>query len=149
MPTLRHLLPLLCLLTCLGLPVWADKPVYDTSQGAAIRGYDAVAYFTKGTAIRGTPEIRVMWKGVVWHFANDAHREAFEANPRAYAPQYGGYCAYAVAQGYTMPTDPSAWRIVDGKLYLTHNTRVLKLWLRDVPRHLALSEAHWPAVLKK
>ncbi len=125
----------------------AEQPIFHAREGAAIGGYDTVAYFTDGRAVPGAADIMVMWKGVVWHFSSDAHREAFEANPRAYAPQYGGYCAYAVSFGQLMGTDPTSWQIVDGKLYLAHSAPVLRIWSGDVPGYLVQSEANWPAVL--
>ncbi|WP_146344853.1 YHS domain-containing (seleno)protein [Falsiphaeobacter marinintestinus] len=128
-------------------PVRADTPIFHARDGAAIGGYDTVAYFTTGAAVPGTPEIVVMWKGVVWQFASQSHRDAFEANPRAYAPQYGGYCAFAVSQGYTVGTDPEIWRIIDGKLYLIHNASVLSRWLTDLDGNLVMSETNWPSVL--
>ncbi|MEY8838928.1 YHS domain-containing (seleno)protein, partial [Cribrihabitans sp. XS_ASV171] len=85
--------------------------------------------------------------GVEWHFTSSANRETFEANPRAYAPQFGGYCAYAVANGYTAATDPHAWHIVDGKLYLTHSARADVLWQQDMAGNIARARSHWPGVL--
>lgn len=128
-------------------PGRADMPVFYSSDGAAIGGYDTVAYFRSGSAVPGRREITVMWKGAVWRFASQTNREAFEANPRAYAPQYGGYCAYAVSRGHVAGTDPEAWRIVDGKLYLIHSRSILEIWARDPKAHIARSKANWPAVL--
>lgn len=135
------------LLAWLGGPVRADAPIYFSQQGAAINGYDPVAYFTDGAPVQGRSEISVMWKGVVWLFANHEHREAFEANPRAYAPQFGGYCAYAISLGYRDATEPDAWAIVDGRLYLIRSVRVLTLWEQDADRNIARAAANWPAVL--
>jgi YHS domain-containing protein len=85
----------------------------------AILGYDTVAYFTEGRAIKGTPEFTKQWLGATWHFASAAHRDAFAANPISYAPQYGGFCAAGVSlEEASANIDPQAWRIVDGKLYL-------------------------------
>ena len=121
--------------------------MFYAESGAAMSGYDVVSYFTSGGPELGQPEIAVMWKGAAWHFASHANREAFEANPRAYAPQFGGYCAYAIAQGHIVSTDPTAWRVVDGKLYLTHSKQIEQMWLRDVPGFIARAEGNWPAVL--
>lgn len=146
----RIVLPLIALMTLLSAGyARADQPIFHSQDGAAIGGYDTVAYFTVGAPVRGQPDIAVMWKGAVWLFSSTNNRERFEANPRAYAPQYGGYCAYAVSRGYTMETDPTAWRISDGKLYLIHNPRVLSLWTNDMAGNIALSEANWPGVLSE
>lgn len=121
--------------------------MFYANDGTAIGGYDTVAYFTRGAPTMGQPDIAVMWKGAIWHFSSHENREAFEANPRAYAPQFGGYCAYAVALGYTTSTDPQAWKIVDGKLYLVHSRDIEQVWERELTGNIALAEAHWPGVL--
>lgn len=125
----------------------ADHPVFYAREGAAISGYDTVAYFTMGKPVLGEPDIAVKWKGAVWLFSSMAHRDKFEADPRSYAPQYGGYCAYGTAMGVAKPTDPQAWKIVDGKLYLMNTPGVLNLWLRDVDGTIQRSNLNWPAIL--
>ena len=127
----------------------AESPMYFTDGGAAIHGYDTVSYFQAGTPVRGAPEIAVMWKGATWHFASQQNREVFEANPRAFAPQFGGYCAYAVARGYLTSTDPNAWQIVDDRLYLVHSQQIERLWSRDVEGNIRSAEGNWPRVLYK
>ncbi len=88
-----------------------------------------------------------MWKAAYWHFSSHENREIFEANPRAFAPQFGGYCAYAVARGYLTDTDPDTWQIVEDKLYLVHSPEVARLWQEDIPGNIALAERNWPRVL--
>ena len=92
-------------------------------KGVAVGGYDPVAYFTDGKPIAGKPEITLLHDGAIWRFANEANRDAFKAEPAKHAPQYGGYCAWAVANGYTAKGDPKAWTVAGGKLYLNYNTR--------------------------
>jgi YHS domain-containing protein len=128
-------------------PLLAQTPVFFSDGGSAINGYDTVAYFKQKTPVKGRSDISVMWKGVVWRFANDANREAFEANPWAYAPQYGGYCAYGVSMGYRDVTVPDAWQIIDGKLYLIRTRLVREIWQRDVDGHIVRANANWPGVL--
>ena len=147
--SVRPLAALIAVLFALAAPVRADSPVWFTSHGAAIDGYDTVAYFTAGKPVPGRAGIEVEWKGAIWRFASRGNRERFEANPRAFAPQYGGYCAYAVSRGHLASTDPQAWKIVDGKLYLTHSPAVLAMWSRDIAGNLARSEANWPGVLPR
>ena len=127
----------------------ADQPMIYASNGAAIDGYDAVAYFTSHSAVKGQPSHKVMWTGAVWYFVTSQNREAFEANPRAYAPKFGGYCAYSVSQGRTAASDPQAWRIEGGRLYLNHNRQVRDVWLKDVEGNIRRANANWPAVLSK
>ena len=127
----------------------ADQPMIFAVKGAAINGYDPVAYFAQGAAVRGNPGHKVMWKGATWYFVSSRNRETFEANPRAYAPKYGGYCAYAVSRGYTASTDPTAWRIEDGRLFLNHSLRVREVWQSDMAANIKRANANWPAVLSK
>lgn len=130
-------------------PARADQPMIHARSGLAIGGYDPVAYFTDGKPVKGRAAHQVMWKGAVWFFASAAHREAFEADPRRFAPQFGGYCAYAVSRGYTAKTDPEAWKVHEGRLYLNYSTRVRSLWARDIPGNIALARENWPDVLSR
>jgi len=106
-------------------------------DGVALRGYDPVAYFTNGAATKGEADFTAHWDNAAWHFASAANRAQFLNSPEAFAPQYGGYCAWAVSQGYTAPIDPDASRIVDGKLYLNANRRIQRRWEQDVAGHIA------------
>jgi hypothetical protein len=133
----------------LSLPAFAASPEVFSAGGVAINGYDPVAYFTQMKPVKGTPANMLDWNGASWQFASASNRAAFEANPRAYAPQYGGYCAYAVAQGYTAKTDPDAWTIVQGKLYLNFSKSVRRRWERDIPGQVAAADMNWPGVLAK
>lgn len=124
----------------------AEAPVFATNEGA-IRGYDPVAYFTVGEPIMGSDQFTTQWQGATYKFASAASLELFKAEPAAYAPQYGGYCAYAVAKGATAGTVPEAWSIVDGKLYLNYSLNVQQRWRKDVPGHIRAADQNWPAVL--
>lgn len=117
-------------------------PVY-TRDGLALAGYDPVAYFTEGAARPGRPEHRLKWHGALWQFASDENCLAFEMSPMRFKPQYGGYCAYTVAHGTPMKSDPEAWTIHDGKLYMNFNPSLRILWRRDIPGHIAMAEAEW------
>ena len=123
-----------------------EAPVFTTGDGA-IRGYDPVAYFTIGKPTRGSDQFTASWQGATYKFASAANLELFKAEPAAYAPQYGGYCAYAVSKGATAGTVPDAWTIVDGKLYLNYSLGVRKRWRKDVPGHIRAADRNWPAVL--
>ena len=124
-------------------------PLYYTDNGAAIGGYDVVSYFAENAPLLGLPGISVMWKGAVWRFASQQNRDRFESNPRAFAPQFGGYCAYAVSRGYLTSTDPNAWQIVDSRLYLTHSLEVERMWREDMAENIHQAEVNWPDVLYK
>jgi len=118
-------------------------------QGVAIRGYDPVAYFDTGAPIVGNPAIKYEWQGATWLFATTAHRDAFSADPQHYAPQYGGYCAYAVSRGTTADADPHQWAVVDGKLFLNNNALAKKLWDQDRPGNIKAGDENWPLIPKE
>ena len=114
-----------------------EKPIYtSTFSSLAVSGYDSVAYFTDGKPVKGKGEFSFKWKGAEWRFSNAENLAKFKADPDTYAPQYGGYCAWAVSQGYTAPTDPEAWHIVDGKLYLNYSESVQRQWMEDIPGNI-------------
>lgn len=141
----RSLLGLLALVF-VPLVFAAEAPVFATDEGA-IRGYDPVAYFTVGEPTKGSDKFTASWQGATFKFVSAANLELFQAEPVAYAPQYGGYCAYAVAKGATAGTVPEAWTIVEGKLYLNYSLGVRQRWRKDAPGHIAAAEQNWPAVL--
>ncbi|MCF8467089.1 MAG: YHS domain-containing protein [Sneathiella sp.] len=126
----------------------AESLYYSSFFRTAVEGYDVVAYFTDGKPTEGRQEHKVNWKGVDWYFASDGHKKLFEADPEKYAPQYGGYCAWAVSQGYTASTVPEAWRIVDGKLYLNYSKGVQKTWEENIPGNIAEANKNWPGIAK-
>ena len=117
------------------------------SAGLAMRGYDPVAFFTDGKPVVGRPAHRLQWNGATWQFASAEALETFRAAPDRYAPQFGGYCAWAVSQHYLAPGDPKFWKIVDGKLYLNANARAKELWEADQADAIIRGHGNWPAVL--
>ncbi len=114
--------------------------------GVAIGGYDPVAYFTAGKPVQGSSDFEYEWMGAKWRFASAADRDQFAADPEKYAPQYGGYCAYAVSQGATADVDPDAWHIEGGKLYLNLSKKVQSIWLKDIPGYIGKADANWPKI---
>jgi len=114
----------------------------------ALSGYDAVAYFDQGRPIMGLAQFETEWKGAKFRFASAAHLARFKANPAAYAPQYGGYCAWAVSQGHTAKGDPKVWKLVGGKLYLNYDAAVQQRWTQDIPGNISRADRNWPRVLK-
>ena len=115
--------------------------------GVAIDGYDPVAYFTDGKPVEGRKEFAYDWGGATWRFASAGHRDLFAAAPGKYAPQYGGYCAWAVSNSYTADTDPQAWSIVDGRLFLNYSLEVRSKWEQDVPGNIGRADRNWPKLL--
>ncbi|MEE9358919.1 MAG: YHS domain-containing (seleno)protein [Hyphomicrobium sp.] len=128
----------------------AAPPVYTgIVKGVAVGGYDPVALFTDGKPVKGNKDLTTNYDGATWRFASAANRDAFQADPAKYAPQYGGYCAYAVSKGSTAKGDPQAWTVHDGKLYLNYNKNVRAMWAKDIPGNVKKGDANWPAVLEK
>jgi len=122
----------------------AEPPVYTGSfSDTALQGYDPVAYFEQGEAVKGSDDFTTEYMGATFKFASAADRDAFIADPAAYAPQYGGYCAWAMADGKYAKGDARYWRIVDGKLYLNYNAGIQKKWEKDVPGFISKADTHW------
>lgn len=126
----------------------AEPPIYTSAfDDLAVQGYDPVAYFTAGKPVKGAKEFSTKYMGATFRFASAANRDAFIANPAGYAPQYGGYCAWAVSQGYTAKGDARNWKIVDGKLYLNYNTSIQKKWEGDIPGFVSAANTNWPGLV--
>ena len=118
-------------------------------DGIALRGYDPVAYFEKGEPVKGTAEHEIFWHDAIWRFESAKNRSLFEDDPEKYAPQYGGYCAWAVAEkGEAFATDPNAWRIVDDKLYLNYDANIQTRWEKDIPGFIREGDEKWPRLMK-
>ena len=129
--------------------VAAEPPIFTgLVKGVAVGGYDPVAYFTEGKPVKGSQDFTLQHEGATWRFSSAENRAAFEADAARYAPQYGGYCAYAVSKGYTAKAEPDAWTIHDGKLYLNFDKSVRTLWEKDIPGYVKKADANWPGVLQ-
>lgn len=113
-------------------------------NGIAIKGYDPVAYFTAGAPQRGKKDITSKHQGATYRFASAENKALFDANPAKYAPAYGGYCAYGVAQGYKVKIEPDQFKIVGGKLYLNYDARVQSTWVKDIPGYIKTADNKWP-----
>ncbi|MEQ9641171.1 MAG: YHS domain-containing (seleno)protein [Alphaproteobacteria bacterium] len=135
-------------LFALAAPGLAKEPeIYAKDGNVAINGYDPVSYFD-GMPMPGKTEHTLMHRGAEWRFASAGNLAKFKADPAAYEPQYGGYCAYAVSYGSTAKTEPDAWKIVDGKLYLNYDKNIQSRWENDIPGHIEKADANWPKVLE-
>lgn len=148
--SINYLLSILLLSIFSTVALAADPDIYSHKKKGAIKGADAVAYFSLKEGdkyVKGSDEFTHEWNGATWKFSSQENLDKFSANPEQYAPQYGGYCAFAVSHNFTKPTNPDAWRIVDGKLYLNLSKGVQKKWLKDVPGNIARADKNWPSVL--
>lgn len=143
--TLTRRTTLAMLAVTVAMPAFAAEPKHYTKNGLAIGGYDPVAYFTEKKAKKGSPKHSLAWGGVKWRFKSAENKALFEANPAKYAPQYGGFCAYAMASGDRVEISPTAWEIYNGKLYLNYNSLIRIIWNRDKDGYISKANKHWPA----
>ncbi|SHH17221.1 YHS domain-containing protein [Cognatiyoonia sediminum] len=120
-----------------------------SSTGLALQGYDPVAYFTVGEATPGNWTITSSYNDATYRFASEEHKAAFDADPEAYLPQYGGYCAFGAAMGFKFDGDPNQWKVVDGELFLNISADIQERWLEDVPGFIQLADTNWPAIEDK
>ena len=129
--------------------------------GHAINGYDTVAYFDLDAtdldvdglpnikAVKGDPNFSAEYQGATWLFSSQENLDRFTADPAKYAPAYNGYCAYAAANGSLAKTNPDAWRIIDGRLYLNFSTSVQRRWVKDIPGHIEKANGNWDELATK
>ncbi len=132
------------------LPLRAESPAINLGyfNKLAMNGYDVMTYWRGGKPLEGKPEFSFQYKDATWIFISAENRDAFAADPEAYAPAYGGYCAYAAAQGEVSDVDPFAWRIYKDRLYLNYGPRVRRTWANKIDDNIAKADAVWPEPLK-
>lgn len=118
-------------------------PINMNADKVAIRGFDTVAYFTDGKAMKGQSEFEHLWQGARWQFASATNRDLFAANPERYAPKYGGYCSMGLAIGEFSDADPEVWTIVEGQLYLNKVEWVQEVWRKGADAYIVASELNW------
>ena len=129
--------------------VSAKSLVNVDKKGVGIREHDPVAYFTENKAVKGSPQFQSSFEGVIYYFASAENKATFDSNPAKYAPQFGGFCAWAVSRGYTAPIDPNAFQIVNGRLLLQYSLRVRKDFSQDPEGNLRQADANWPGIVEK
>lgn len=127
----------------------ASDPIYTGFfSNKALEGYDTVAYFTEGKAVEGTSNFKAKYQGAEWWFASKEHLDMFTDDPEKYAPQYGGYCAWAVGEKNQLaPGDPHQWTIHQGKLYINYDQSVQDTWLPKKDRFIKIADQNWPTIL--
>src|SRR5688572_5163920 len=123
--------------------------VLKNKEGAAILGYDPVAYFTDGKPARGNVRFKSVHEGATYHFASAEHKAMFDANPAKYAPAYGGYCGYAASINRLSPISPDWWQLVDGRLVLQHNKKAFDHFNKDLAGNTTKADANWPGLIMK
>jgi len=128
--------------------VFAADAIYTPwHNNLAIRGYDTVAYFTENAPVKGKKTHNMEWQGATWRFSSGENLALFKADPEKYAPQYGGYCAYAVANDSLASIEPEQFTILNGKLYLNYNADVQQQWLEKRDAYIELADKKWPNIL--
>jgi len=113
------------------------------AEDIAIKGYDTVAYFTAGKALQGNKSFTFQWHGMTWYFLTKENKDLFATSPEKYAPQYDGYCAWAMTESRKAKTDPEVWTIVEGKLYLNCSRTAYEKWSRDIPGNIKKADTNW------
>ena len=113
------------------------------SNDLAIKGYDTVSYFTKGSPVKGSDKFTAAYNGAIYQFSTANNRDLFQSDPSKYAPQYGGFCAFGVTMNKKFDTDPMAWHIRGDKLYLNLNKNVQKKWVTDIPGYIETAQTNW------
>lgn len=128
----------------------AEDEIYTSFlSNKAQSGYDTVAYFTEGEPVKGSSDFSTLYKNAQWYFSSKENLELFLNNPNQYAPQYGGYCAWAVSEKNDFaPGDPNQWAIVDGKLYLNYDKKIKTLWDANQAVHIQQADKNWPNLIK-
>jgi hypothetical protein len=117
------------------------------ADDAAIKKYDTVAYFEAGQALKGDDSFTLLWHDKMWYFSTEENRDLFANNPEKYAPQYDGYCAWAMTEKRKAETDPAVWKIVNGKLYLNCSREAYGKWSRDIPGNIKKADKIWLEIL--
>lgn len=141
-----RLLFLVNLFFVFGFSLLNAQETFQNRKGLAINGYDTVAYFTQGRPVKGDSRFSHYYNGATWQFVSTENKTLFIQKPESYMPQYGGYCAYAVSQGYTARIKPDAWQIVEGKLYLNYNKRIRRKWGEMSLEYIKLANRNWPEI---
>ncbi|WP_291730115.1 YHS domain-containing (seleno)protein [Leisingera sp. F5] len=127
----------------------AGVEINASSTGLAMQGYDPVAYFTDGAPSKGSYKITSIYNDATYRFASEEHKTAFEKNPEAYLPAYGGYCAFGTAMGFKFDGDPNHWKIVDNTLYLNLSQDIQERWEGDIPGFVQNANANWTDIAEK
>ena len=131
--------------TAVFLPRGLEPALIFTRDGLALGGTDPVTYFTHARPIAGDPSHTYDWAGATWRFISARNRDDFAADPLAFAPQYGGFCAWTVAaNGALVSTQPENWAIVEERLFLHFDDAVQNTWNTDPPGFIRKADLRWP-----
>lgn len=146
--SMRNFFLALCFLF-IGTAANAQKSEVFAPAGKAIKGYDPVAFFSQSKPVMGVDSINYLYKGANWLFSSTENLAKFKADPKKYEPQYGGYCAYGMADGHKAPTQTETWAVIDGKLFFNYNSKVKELWNKNQPAFIEKANSLWPELKDK
>jgi YHS domain-containing protein len=155
---MKRLISKFCLFTVFlySSVVFAAPPVntlsgglFDRQTGIAIRGYDPVGYFTDNKPVKGKTEFETEWNGAKWLFASKENLDVFKASPEKYAPQYGGYCAYGVANDNLVSIEPERFTIINARLYLNYDADIQSTWRKSPEKYITDADKKFSTLLKK
>lgn len=121
-----------------------ERVVVNRFSGLAIEGYDPVAYFVLGAAIKGLPDFEASQAGAVWRFRNEGNRASFVAHPEVYGPQFGGYDPIDIARGVIVAGNPRFFLVTDDRLYLFAREANRDAFAKDPEQFLAQARVRWP-----
>ncbi|MES2545442.1 MAG: YHS domain-containing (seleno)protein [Bacteroidota bacterium] len=140
---------LILVFTFASIATFSQKSHINLDKTIAIQGYDPVAYFESGKPMEGKKEITANYNNAVYQFTSEQNKALFLKNPSYYEPQFGGFCAYGMSQGYEAPIQPEAFTIVDGKLYLNYNLKVKEMWNKNQAERIQNAEINWGKIIKQ
>lgn len=148
---MKKLMFMLAVVLLIAVHSFAQKSEIFEVDGAAINGYDVVAFFKEGKPLKGKADFSYQWKGTNWFFSSKQNLDSFKTTPEKFAPQYGGYCAYGSSDGtgHKAPTEANTWTIVNGKLYFNYNNDVKAMWGKDKENLIKKADTNWPALKDK
>lgn len=148
---MKLLILLIPLTLVLPLAAYSEKSLVNTNfWGVALKGYDPVAFFAEGEAVKGSDDFTVDYEGATYKFSSDANRMTFLENPQKYLPAYGGYCAWAVSEKNSLaPVDIATWQIIEGRLFLNYNRSIKEKFNENVDAHIRKADQNWPGLVDK
>lgn len=118
-------------------------------NGNILQGYDAVAYFTDGKAVKGYPKFEARYNGATYWFVSEQHANMFKDSSAKYAPQYGAFCGYAMSLGKLRPVDPTIFQIYNGRLILQHTQMAYDIFNKALQKNVEKADEYWPQEIKK
>ena len=147
---MRRILISVAILAIATTAALAEKNLINVDkQRLALQGYDPVGFFTEKRPVKGDPKFQSTYKGGQYYFASAENKAAFDANPAKYEPQFGGFCAYGVSKGYTVPIKIEAFQIVNDRLLMQYDFGAQKSFNKDPQANLRKADENWPKLVEK